>query len=55
MEEKKVVVRDLNETEQQEFNKQMEFLRKEMKTLHRQSIIMAHEAQQGAARAFLNC
>ena len=50
-----MVIRDLNEAEQQEFDKQMDFLRTEMKKLHQKSVIMAHEAQQGAARAFLNC
>ena len=55
MEEKKTVIRDLNEEEQQEFNKQMDFLRVEMKKLHQKSVIMAHEAQRGAAHAFLNC
>ena len=33
MEEKKTVIRDLNEAEQQEFDKQMDFLRREMERL----------------------
>lgn len=55
MEEKKTIIRNLNEAEQQEFDKQMDFLRTEMKKLHQKSAIMEYEAQQGAAHAFLNC
>ena len=55
MEEKKTIVRNLNEAEQQEFDKQMDFLSTEMKELHQKSAIMEHEAHQGAAHAFLNC
>lgn len=55
MEEKKAIIRDMNEQEMHEFNKQMDFLKSEMKVLHRRSIKMAHDAHKGAAHAFLNC
>lgn len=50
-----VEIQEMNEVEQQEFDKQMDFLRTEMKKLHQKSVIMEYEAQQGAAHAFLNC
>lgn len=50
-----VEVRKMNEDERKAFESTMESIRVEMRTLHQQSIVMEHEAQRGAAHAFLNC
>lgn len=50
-----VEILEMDEKESKAFESVMDSLRKEMMYLHQQSIIMEHEAQQGAARAFLNC
>lgn len=50
-----VEIQEMNEKESKAFESVMDSLRMEMMNLHQQSIIMEHEAQQGAAHAFLNC
>ena len=50
-----VEIQEMNEEESKAFESVMDSLRMEMMDLHQRSIIMEHEAQQGAAHAFLIC